>query len=482
MIEPRRDRGVRRARLPRRASIDEIARRSGVSAPVVYDHFASKQDLHGRLLERTRDELLEMWREHLFGDEPAEVRIPRALDAWARYVETHPYASRMFFREATGEPEVEAFQREVHAQARAALGAILGARAGRRAARRLRDPEALEMAAEVMRAGLAGPRDLVERPPARPARAHRRGGAERPLGRVRAGATVIAASARCPGLGSSCDPRAGQRAQDHCNPCRMLQIERATAAHLDAVRAIAADYCNLEEWPARPDALDFELRQGALWVALENGAVVGYAGVLRHGGIAHLADLFVARDRRGGGIGRQLLDAALPREGVRFTFASADERALPLYVRAGLRPLAPLLYLEGAARGRSAAVERIDVADVVARDAAASRRSRPQLLRFLAEAGAYALAAEPPGAYAVVRPAPAGAWLGPASAGAAELVAFAAAATAAHDSVKLALCGPHPALPPLLDAGFRLLGSDTYMASHSGVLNVERYLPEPDLG
>jgi AcrR family transcriptional regulator len=27
------------------ASIDEIARRSGVSAPVVYDHFASKQDL-----------------------------------------------------------------------------------------------------------------------------------------------------------------------------------------------------------------------------------------------------------------------------------------------------------------------------------------------------------------------------------------------------------------------------------------------------
>ena len=27
------------------ASIDEIARRSGVSPPVVYDHFESKQDL-----------------------------------------------------------------------------------------------------------------------------------------------------------------------------------------------------------------------------------------------------------------------------------------------------------------------------------------------------------------------------------------------------------------------------------------------------
>ena len=47
------------------ASIDEIARRSGVTPPVVYDHFASKLDLFTRLLERTRDELLEMWVEQL---------------------------------------------------------------------------------------------------------------------------------------------------------------------------------------------------------------------------------------------------------------------------------------------------------------------------------------------------------------------------------------------------------------------------------
>ena len=47
------------------ASMDEIARRSGVSAPVVYDHFASKADLHRRLLERHRDELVALWREHL---------------------------------------------------------------------------------------------------------------------------------------------------------------------------------------------------------------------------------------------------------------------------------------------------------------------------------------------------------------------------------------------------------------------------------
>jgi AcrR family transcriptional regulator len=138
------------------ASVDEIARRSGVTPPVVYDHFASKLDLHKRLLERTRDELLEMWREHLAGDEPAEERIPRALDAWASYVQEHPYAPRMFFHETTGDPEIQAIHAEVQAQARVALGAILGREPGAEKVAGAADEEALEMAAEVMRAGLTG--------------------------------------------------------------------------------------------------------------------------------------------------------------------------------------------------------------------------------------------------------------------------------------------------------------------------------------
>jgi AcrR family transcriptional regulator len=137
------------------SSMEEIARRSGVTPPVVYDHFPSKLALHRRLLERTRDELLEMWRENLSGNEPAERRIPAALDAWARYVEQHPYAPRMFFTETTGDPEIAAIHREVQAEARAALGAIL---AGEPGAERIAgaDPQDLEMAAEVIRAGLTG--------------------------------------------------------------------------------------------------------------------------------------------------------------------------------------------------------------------------------------------------------------------------------------------------------------------------------------
>ena len=138
------------------ASMDEIARRSGVTPPVVYDHFASKVELHKRLLERTREELLEMWRVNLAGDDPAEVRIPRALEAWALYVEEHPYTARMYFFETTGEAEVAAIHREIQGEARAALGAILASEEGSENVPGSPDPQALEMAAEVLRSGLAG--------------------------------------------------------------------------------------------------------------------------------------------------------------------------------------------------------------------------------------------------------------------------------------------------------------------------------------
>jgi AcrR family transcriptional regulator len=133
------------------ASIDEIARRAGVSAPVIYDHFSSKRELHERLLERTRDELLAMWTTALAGSESAAVRIPRSIEAWAAYVEAHPFAARMYFRESSGDPEVEAAHRRIHDQARSALAAIVGALPGAEAF-----GGSLEMAAEIMRSGLTG--------------------------------------------------------------------------------------------------------------------------------------------------------------------------------------------------------------------------------------------------------------------------------------------------------------------------------------
>lgn len=135
------------------ATIDAICRRCGISAPVLYDHFPSKLALHKRLLEKTRDQLLAMWREQLGGDEPTEQRVARAIDAWAAYVQAHPYVPRLFLAEPTGDAEAEAIHRQVRGQSQAALGAILGEHAEWAGAA---NPTANEMAAEVMRSGLAG--------------------------------------------------------------------------------------------------------------------------------------------------------------------------------------------------------------------------------------------------------------------------------------------------------------------------------------
>jgi AcrR family transcriptional regulator len=137
-------------------SIDEIARRAGITPPVLYDHFPSKLALHKRLLERTRDELLEMWRSSLAGDDPAAVRVPRSIDAWSRYVEANPYAARVFFMDTTGDPEARAIHREVAGQGLSALSSIMATETLPGVLPADQAPQLLEMASEVMRAGLSG--------------------------------------------------------------------------------------------------------------------------------------------------------------------------------------------------------------------------------------------------------------------------------------------------------------------------------------
>jgi AcrR family transcriptional regulator len=140
----------------RGASMDEIARRSGVSVPVVYDHFGSKQDLHRRLLERHYAELRALWRAQLRGgaDQPAE-RVARAFDAWFGYVEGHPFAWRMLFRDTEDTAEVAAIRREVAAQSRAAALPLLARQPGAENIAGASD-DAFDLAWEVVRAVLQG--------------------------------------------------------------------------------------------------------------------------------------------------------------------------------------------------------------------------------------------------------------------------------------------------------------------------------------
>jgi GNAT superfamily N-acetyltransferase len=260
-----------------------------------------------------------------------------------------------------------------------------------------------------------------------------------------------------------------------------VDVRRAGAEDMPAVRAIADTHECLVDWPHRPDYLDFELEQEALWVAAED-EIAGFAAVVRDGELAHLADLFVRRDALGRGVGRALLGAALPRDAALLTFASGDERALPLYVRAGLRPLAPLLYLDGEPHGlEGGETERVETTTLAERDHAVSWRRRERELAFLARAGAYGLVAGER-AFAVVRPVEDHATIGPAGGSRSELLALVAAAAAAHGRVQLALFGPHPALRTLLEAGLRIDDTDTFMASRPGLLDLEVYVPAQDLG
>jgi AcrR family transcriptional regulator len=125
------------------ASIDEIAARSGVSAPVVYDHFASKEDLYRRLLERQRDDLVAFWASRLPLPEGAQA-LEALIDAYYQYVEAHPFAYRMYFRDTT--------HRDVQQQGVKMLATLLATVPGFEDA----DQATLEMATEVMRTGLIG--------------------------------------------------------------------------------------------------------------------------------------------------------------------------------------------------------------------------------------------------------------------------------------------------------------------------------------
>jgi len=113
----------------RGASVDEIARRSGVTPPVVYDHFDSKQELYRSLLEAHFADLREVWQQNFVGAEPPRERIARSFDAWFAYVEQHPFAGRVLFRD-TSDPEIAAIHAEVAAESRAAVLPLAAAEPG----------------------------------------------------------------------------------------------------------------------------------------------------------------------------------------------------------------------------------------------------------------------------------------------------------------------------------------------------------------
>ena len=279
-------------------------------------------------------------------------------------------------------------------------------------------------------------------------------------------------------------------------------VRDAEERDLESIRDIASSYGNLGSWPGRPDYLDHELTSGALAVCEDGGEVAGFGGVVPRGPVVHLADLFVRPDRLGKGIGKALLTEILPSEGERITFASSDPRALPLYVRFGMSPMAPLLYLTG----NSQATRRLpdwgvtlveaEPAALTDHDRTASGRDRNQDLEFLQRAGGHcflALHGKTVVGYGFCRLVEATegvqseAFLGPVGApdavdAASTALALLGWAAGQAGEMTLPVFGPNRVLPVLLEAGFRIHDMDTFMASKEGLLDLQRYFPSAELG
>jgi AcrR family transcriptional regulator len=132
-------------------TVAEIVARAGVSKPMLYRHFESKQDLCMRLLERRRDELAAApLGTFLETEGPVEQRLEAMIDAWFAHVAEHPYSSRLLFQDITGDAELRERQRELRRRQRAADVAML-----REFGPPLPDAE-LEPLGEVIRSSLTG--------------------------------------------------------------------------------------------------------------------------------------------------------------------------------------------------------------------------------------------------------------------------------------------------------------------------------------
>jgi GNAT superfamily N-acetyltransferase len=253
----------------------------------------------------------------------------------------------------------------------------------------------------------------------------------------------------------------------------LVQVRDASEEDLPAIARIAA--ANDDTAGADPRYVSHLRTHGRFLVAEAGGEPVGYCGIRRTGEYTMLTDLFVDPERHGGGVGRRLLETALDEPSERLTFASRDPRAMSLYVRFGMVPRWPLLYLSGPpARSRALRTDLVPIADAGAAEFSLTGRDRtPDYAYWGTLPGARGLVVRD--GCAVVG---AGA-VGPdlvhhlVTADGHDPASTLAAALGTFDAGRVRIClpGPHPALPVLLEAGWRIEDLDQHLSSRPGLLS-----------
>lgn len=131
-------------------TVQDIVAAAGVTKPMLYRHYESKQELCIALLERHRDELVAAPLA-VFDPDAGDRRsqLGAMIEAWLEHARRHPHATRLLFTPITGDSGVKQAQHELYARQRATQVALL-----REFAPRLDEAEAEPMG-EIVRASLA---------------------------------------------------------------------------------------------------------------------------------------------------------------------------------------------------------------------------------------------------------------------------------------------------------------------------------------
>jgi GNAT superfamily N-acetyltransferase len=280
-----------------------------------------------------------------------------------------------------------------------------------------------------------------------------------------------------------------------------MNVRPANRDDLTAITAILEANDEPVTWPGVERAPYVEhllTRPGLRLVVGElDGSVAGVAGTIEFGrpGRRFLTDLYVDPGRQSRGLGRRMLDAAMEGATERMTFSSSDRRALAAYIRSGMRPWWPLLYLEADGPRLPAAVAVEARSAGVAETARLSRAwtgidRTADFTHYasLPDAAGFVIAIDGQDAavgWACREIAEPGRWLNHASMALdADPVSVAFEILRAAGSggrIGAAVPGPHPAVRRLLDAGVRIGGTDTFCATDRDLLDTRTIFPSPGM-
>jgi GNAT superfamily N-acetyltransferase len=253
--------------------------------------------------------------------------------------------------------------------------------------------------------------------------------------------------------------------------------------------AIATDQAG-EGAAADPRYADHLLRRGRLVVAEGDDEVVGYAAtiVVNHADV--LADLFVTPGCHGGGVGKALLDAVWSGAPDRMTLSSSHPSALPLYIRHGLIPRWPVLYLRGAPDRLPPAqltLREVDVQSAVQHEKVLTGVDRGQDYEYWASRPRAQLVVVRNGDEVVAVGAVGGEGL---TYGLSHLVSShsshaAESVVAVLGSLDgeglVAIPGPHPGVAPLVGSGWRIVDVDMFAATDDHLVDPQLVCPHSGL-